>query len=141
MNRSWPKISISLGARLALCRTAKSIVAALIVYLTIVGCSHKPSPQLDTDPMAKPVTQLADGAENPKLFKRLFVADAVPDEKARRRYSECMFIVTEVNPRSDAEAELRVRILGGDGNERGTMSWTVVKEEAGRWKLKSAPLP
>ncbi len=116
----------------------RAIVGALACLL-IVGCGRKAAPRLDTNPMAKPVTQLADAAEHAKHFRQLFVASAAPDEKQRKRYAEAMYVVTEVNPTSDGEAELRVKVLDGNGGERGEMTWSVV-QDGGKWRLKSAPL-
>lgn len=90
--------------------------------------------------MAKPVMQLADAAENAKQFRQLFVASAVPDEKQRKRYAEAMYMVTEVHPTSDFEAELHVKVLDGNGGERGDVTWSVL-QDGGNWRLKSAPLP
>ncbi len=90
--------------------------------------------------MAKSVFLLADAAEDPKRFKSLFATGAAPSDKERRRYVEGMYIVLGIQPRSDAEAEVRVKVIDGKEVDRGEATWTVVKEE-GRWKLKSAPLP
>ena len=51
-----------------------------------------------------------------------------------------MYIVKDVHPVSDTEAELRVLVLDIAGTERGEMIWSVVKDES-HWKLKNAPLP
>ena len=90
--------------------------------------------------MAKPVAQMADAADERKNFQRLFVAGAAPDEKQRRRYAEWMYQVSSIQPIADGQADLRVKILDGSGNPQGEATWSVV-QEAGHWKLKSAPLP
>jgi hypothetical protein len=116
------------------------VIVGALACLSIVGCGRKAVPRHDANPMAKPVTQLADAAENAKHFRQLFVASAAPDEKQRKRYAEAMYMVTEVHPTSDSEAELRVKVLDGNGGERGEMTWSVVRD-GGKWRLKSAPLP
>ena len=42
----------------------------------LLGCGKKPAPPKSLDPMARPVTQLADAAGNTKQFPLLFAAGA-----------------------------------------------------------------
>jgi hypothetical protein len=115
-----------------------AIIAAL--SLSAVGCSRNAAPPANADPLAWPVTRLADAAASAKQFKTVFATGAAPDEKQRKRYAEGMYIVTEIHPGSEDAADLRVKVLDGNSAERGEVTWTVVRE-AGKWKLKSAPLP
>jgi hypothetical protein len=106
----------------------------------LLGCGKKTVPQKNHDPMARPVTALADAARSAKQFPLLFAAGAVPSDKERRRYAEYMYIVKDVRPLSDAAGELRVVVIDSTKDEEREMAWTVINDE-GRWKLKSAPLP
>ncbi|HEY4310894.1 MAG TPA: hypothetical protein VGN12_15695 [Pirellulales bacterium] len=114
-------------------------VAALLSLAT-VGCSRNAAPPANSDVLAWPVTQLADAAASAKQFKTVFATGTAPDEKQRKRYAEGMYIVTEIHPNSEDAADLRVKVLDGNSAERGEVTWTVIRE-AGKWKLKSAPLP
>lgn len=114
--------------------------ACALSCVTAAGCSGEAKAPLDNSAMAKPVAQMADAADNRQSFQRLFVAGAAPDEKQRRRYAEWMYQVSSIQPTAEAQADLRVKILDGSGAQQGEATWTVV-QEAGKWKLKSAPLP
>src|SRR5262249_48295489 len=116
------------------------LVCLWVVFVQLavsVGCGRKAESALAVQPVVAPVLELADAAERPATFRRLFASGAAPDDKQRKRFADLMFTVRDIKSSSQTEAVLAVLVRDGSGQTIGQSDWTVVNQGNG-WKLKSA---
>ena len=127
----------STSAKRAIHAIALCSPAALILTW---GCSRASPAAMATNVVAAPVYELADAADRPQRFRKLFVEGAVPNDQQRRRFGQLILQVSKVISVSDSEATLHVLVDSDKGDRVGEVDWTVIRE-GDAWKLKTAPLP
>jgi len=113
--------------------------AGLLLWLTVVvGCSGNEF-GTPSDELAQFIAGVADSAGNPETFQAIFAAGTTPDESERSKYGSHAFWAKNVSISGDM-ATVTVEVSDSDDRVISELEWTAV-QEAGQWKLKTAPLP
>ena len=122
-----------------------SLLSALIVLATIVGCDRPPSrdPDVPTDVKIRrlvwDVDDFSQEAGEIKQVPRLFAPESQPDAKQLQRYAEFRYEVKQLAQSADA-ATLTVGLKDAkSGEDRGDVKWSA-KKINNVWKLTDAPL-
>jgi hypothetical protein len=85
------------------------------------------------------VANLPDSANKPDRWQLQFAAGAAPNDVDRPKYGKLMLHATDAKLTGET-GTVKVLVEDVNGTKLGEVEWTVV-QEAGGWKIKSAPLP
>ncbi len=116
---------------------------ATLAFLSFVGCS-KPTPigpsygSDDGKLIADVIDEFNDARSDQNSFSSLFTGKK---QWTAKKYDPFRFEIEGQPDVTSNSATARIKVLNdGDGKERGTQTWSFVKEGE-KWKIKTAPLP
>ena len=117
-------------------------IALVFTLVAGLGCGRGSSPKQFQPPteVEQLVYDMADSAVTPDEFKAMFAQGVEVPEADRKTYSLSGFGLEKTVMESETAATLHVVVNSPEGEEKGKVEWSAVKD-GDKWKLKSAPLP